>query len=53
MHTGLVSEHSAAVNVLTGQTHSRTLQKGTFILHFHYSDIDRARRGLCQSDLKS
>ena len=44
MHTALVSEHPAAVNELTGPAHCRTLQRRTFILHFHHSELDRAGR---------
>ena len=36
MHTGLVSEHPVALNVLTGATRCRTLQKQNFILRFHH-----------------
>ena len=45
MHTSLVSEYPLAVNDLTGPAHCRTREKWTFILHFHHSDIDKARRG--------
>ena len=41
MHTGLVSQDPAAVNVLTGPTQCRTLQKRTFILHFHHYGLGR------------
>ena len=41
MHTGLVPEH---LNVLRRPAHCRTLQKWTFILRFHCSDLDRAER---------
>ena len=41
MHTGLVSEHPAGVNVLTGPAHCRTLQKRTFILRFHHYALGR------------
>ena len=44
MHTGLVPEHPAAVNVLRRPAHCRTLQKRTFILRFHCPDLDRAGR---------
>ena len=44
MHTGLVSEHPSAVNVLAGPAHYRTLQRRTFILRFHHSELDRAGR---------
>ena len=46
MHTGVVSKHPAAVNVLTGSPHCRTLQKRTFILHFPQFCLDRAGRRL-------
>ena len=42
MHTGLVSEDPPAVNTLTRPAHCRILQKRTFVLHFHYFDLDRA-----------
>ena len=41
MHTGLFSEHPAAVNVLTDPTRRRTLQKRTFILRFHHYGLGR------------
>ena len=39
-----VSEDLSGVNVLTGPKHCRSLQEMTFIVVFHYSDIDRARK---------
>ena len=39
-----VSEHPSAVNILTGFKHRWSMQKSTFILHFHHSDIDIARK---------
>ena len=41
MHAGLVSEHPAAVNVLTDPAHCRTLQKRPFILRFHHHGLRR------------
>ena len=41
---GPASEHSSAVNALTGSKHFRTLQESAFILFFHNSDIDRATK---------
>ena len=46
MHTGLVSEDPAAVNVLMHSAHCRTLQKRIFILRFLHFDLDRAERRL-------
>ena len=39
---GLVLEQTSAVNVLMGPKHSRSLQKGTFILLLHNSNMYRA-----------
>ena len=38
----LALEHLLAVNMLTGPKHLRNPPKGTFILRFHHSDIDKA-----------
>ena len=46
MTTGLVSQHPAAVNVLTGPADCRTLQKQTFILLFPHFHLDLAARRL-------
>ena len=53
MYTGLVSEHPAAVNMLTGLTQCRTLQKQPFILRFHRYERGRTGKRPFQSDLKS
>ena len=44
IHAGLVSEYTAAVNVLTHPAYCRTLRKPAFILCFPHFDLDRVGR---------
>ena len=49
--TGLVSENSLEVNVLTSRKDSWNLQKSTFIGLFHHTDPYSVRKNYFQSDL--
>ena len=50
--TGLVSENPLAVNVLTSPKNSWNLHKSAFILLFHHSGPNRARKSYFQLDLR-
>ena len=50
--TGLVSENSLEVNVLTSRKDSWNLQKSTFIQLFHHTDPNSVRKNYFQSDLR-
>ena len=39
-----VSEHPAAVNVLKGREHCKSLQETTFTLFFHHAEVNRAEK---------
>ena len=50
--TGLFSENSLEVNVLTSRKDSWNLQKNTFIRLFHHTDPNSGRKNYFQSDMR-